>query len=1027
MKNNDELLARASELNAVIDAARLEAPPPSGILHVSMLNPASSIAADGSAAQAVVNQGTWEQIYAELYRGASREAASLLPSPDDLDERVRAYSRQNVVPIFVGHFTYHSVATLFENLVKTDFAGGQAFAVPTRDQLLGAWEEKTAFFASARLQDVFREYTLLPHVHHGLAVDFVLPSDGCLGNASALEDAEIDFGDGRGARPITLDRVERAEYSNSGTKRLVLTARAGGQRLLAQFDFEVGEAVRCPQPTVWTDLTFPVHFGKVTTNAVGHAWVLLGEGHTRLQEPIFICDGFPGHDVEHFCDVWDLLNAEGFADSLLKAGRDLVIVSYDGKAYIEANAGVLIAAIRRALKERTGNSKLIVGGASMGGLVARFGLAYMQANRMPEMSKIDTYFSFDSPHLGASFPLSAQFLLYAFRGQSAADKVRALINSIASREMLLYWVDNDGKVQPEQQNQIRQAFIRHLDEVGNFAATANKFAVANGDGIGFANYTPASQEVLEWVLPGEFSAWARALMYSAQGVVESGGKDPVYFCGGPWPDERDKYRTSVDVPRIDSAPGGTDDFFEQIGTMLGESKDPFGFSKPANVIYKSSCFIPTISALAMPLDPTKQADLYQDLSAHRFKTPFTDYMFSELNTPHVTVTPEIKLWLLNRLGIDVEPSRLITELSGSSNDSSGSTELFAIGEGGQLLHRYYHCDSSGTCGWSDWSTTLDGVAAPAPAAQILAASNPLDRTVQLLLISTERQLWHNFYDSRWNGWPRGASNPVRFNGKVNSIAAVPNNKGKRFQLFLMDNSDTLYTNSLENRRWSGWGSALVGGIVGMFPVLNPRNGNIEIFVVTRDKKLAHAYFDGTRFSGFTTGGPLAHDNVASVFAAANSSNNNLEVFLITTGHHLYHNYYDGNWHEWSDSGRLKFRDNTAAEVFAMEDDVRRGIYAFLLTTDQLLYVTNYQDGQWQDWSAKRAGLELPTRVKSVFALRNKTQPDVPRIEAFAISSSQALYHNSFRFDGSQNRWSGWNYWAVPVQQQVQAKLLTTAS
>jgi hypothetical protein len=64
-----------------------------------------------------------------------------------------------------------------------------------------------------------------------------------------------------------------------------------------------------------------------------------------------------------------------------------------------------------------------------------------------------------------------------------------------------------------------------------------------------------------------------------------------------------------------------------------------------------SCFIPTISALAMSsLDPNNQPDLYRNLTTA--PTPpslLQSYLYSATNDPHVTFTPQLSQWLLGQI------------------------------------------------------------------------------------------------------------------------------------------------------------------------------------------------------------------------------------------------------------------------------------------------------------------------------------------------------------------------------------------
>ena len=78
------------------------------------------------------------------------------------------------------------------------------------------------------------------------------------------------------------------------------------------------------------------------------------------------------------CDyMYELLNASGMVDALHAAGYDVIIVGLDnGLTTIQRNAQVLVQCIREARKRTP--QPLVVGGVSMGGLVSRYALAWME-------------------------------------------------------------------------------------------------------------------------------------------------------------------------------------------------------------------------------------------------------------------------------------------------------------------------------------------------------------------------------------------------------------------------------------------------------------------------------------------------------------------------------------------------------------------------------------------------------------------------------------------------------------------------
>src|SRR5262249_34052338 len=90
---------------------------------------------------------------------------------------------------------------------------------------------------------------------------------------------------------------------------------------------------------------------------------------------------------------------------------------------------------------------------------------------------------------------------------------------------------------------------------------------------------------------------------------------------------------------FDSAPGGTFDFFQALAKIFGS-----GAGVP------SSCFVPTISALAMTeLDPYLQKDLFMNIAKVRPKSALDSYQYSSKNEPHSFVEPALNDWFCQQI------------------------------------------------------------------------------------------------------------------------------------------------------------------------------------------------------------------------------------------------------------------------------------------------------------------------------------------------------------------------------------------
>src|SRR5476651_70080 len=105
---------------------------------------------------------------------------------------------------------------------------------------------------------------------------------------------------------------------------------------------------------------------------------------------------------------------------MVKKGYDLIFVTYEqydyngvhidgGADYIQRNAYTLVKIIQdinSKLVASGSSEKLVVVGPSMGGLISRYALTYMEQHSLDHNTRL--WVSFDSPHLGANIPIGDQ-------------------------------------------------------------------------------------------------------------------------------------------------------------------------------------------------------------------------------------------------------------------------------------------------------------------------------------------------------------------------------------------------------------------------------------------------------------------------------------------------------------------------------------------------------------------------------------------------------------------------------------------
>jgi hypothetical protein len=656
MANSPEIRnARIKELESRLTPLVNSSVVPSGILVAPPMQSPSLDLARGVPTDPPLSRQGWREVYFSLHKGATRfpQAAAVAPvvtpmeTLDSIETRAEQVRATGAIPLAIGHYHYHAPTDMFVNRMRNYVENGGPLPVADRAKPESVLQQKTAFFATPLLKQEYHLFAPKEPVLHGLTARFVVPSSLYLSNTGETPTrVEVDPGDGKGYRDVALDQPFDTTYANPGTKHIRIRVNSGGQVLYAATQIQAAQDAPPPFQEYWT-LTSPVTYQGVT--ATGHAWVFYGAAHTAIVNPLIVAEGFPGDYP--LSTLWSTLNEQNFATDILAKGYDLIVLGFDnGVTYVEANAGVAIAAIQKAIAERQGSTQLVVGGASMGGLVTRYALAYMETNGMNHQTRL--YFSFDSPHFGAVVAASALYFASYFASESdGASQANALLTSTAAQEMLIYSLASYNTT-PATPSALRTTLIANLISVGNMPQQCRKIGVANGTGNGVGNGVPPGAEMLT------FSAWcAGASLYSAPGISQDSSTDLLaeLRVGVDSSDYSWSYPAGAPCA-FDGAPGGTDGFMAELASGLISA----GYSPTTP--YPTSCFMPSITSCALTdRSLYSNADLYTPIPASGEASLLDAYFYSDQNYQHVTVTPQIAVWLFQQIGNSVE---LVKSVSG---------------------------------------------------------------------------------------------------------------------------------------------------------------------------------------------------------------------------------------------------------------------------------------------------------------------------------------------------------------------------
>lgn len=585
---------------------------PSGRLHRTPPALSALVALRGDPDRAV-SEDEWEAVLHEL--GVPLDAVRELAAGE------RKLGR---VPVFVFGFAYETVrAHVWAAIAKIEEAGGPAALTYDADAKL--FESGHAFHASALLASEATRFLHTPR-HYGNAVTFVVPAGGLLGDAEGAAVFSMDAGDGAGWREVGVGEPFEVRYAEFGPHVVMLRDAAGRT---ARFAIHTAEnpfdaaARKCPwrggeRAAIYATIERP-GIRKVSAQS----YIMRRSDRPAIRKPVVFVEGFPGG--YEWMEMFPYINQQNLACRLLEAGYDIVLVRFPyGAERLEANAFALIEVIKEIISLREGKEPLIVGGVSMGGLIARYALAYMErkTNIDHETAK---FFTIDTPHEGANMPGSVQGTAQHDAPDGWAAK---LLGRDAAKQLLIYWVDPIEWYHDQafRAHPLRGELLAALSEVESMPKRPRSIVLASGAGDGQQQTVPGKEAVRYSCGAGMRGAKLFTFPRAVGGLMLEIGwvGDKTFF-------------VSKNAAGLDSAPGGVfeNPVFQQVADNVPPEYAP-------NVNVRNACFVPTMSALGIP-----GHDYFHPVEPSRI--PFDRYHWSkEGNRTHAEITPAGANFLLEK-------------------------------------------------------------------------------------------------------------------------------------------------------------------------------------------------------------------------------------------------------------------------------------------------------------------------------------------------------------------------------------------
>ncbi len=372
---------------------------------------------------------------------------------------------------------------------------------------------------------------------------------------------QVDAGDGTGYHTIYPGQSFNASYAGSGNKFWHIKGFLGSGVMYSCYAFinvnvSSGITVLSRRPDnnfqpdnqenenwLVADIGYPDEGSTLYRNGTVKLGIYykdvtrdLPANQRKITKPVFISDGvdFTGkQDAAQLGKLFLGYNKNpntGIGTSLIsdlnELGYDVIICDYrplpnslrsifnpfghvlvdankiTGADYIQRNAYAFVRAIQWAnqqLQSVGSTEQLTIIGPSMGGLITRYALRWMELNNLFHNCRL--WASFDSPHQGANIALSAQaFIAYAanyLKVTTAKEQKEQLLDAPAARQMLIrHYTDlrtvNQAAFDNPGKYSLRDNFYTEINNLG-WPQNCRRIAIINGTINGTLNSVPGKE------------------------------------------------------------------------------------------------------------------------------------------------------------------------------------------------------------------------------------------------------------------------------------------------------------------------------------------------------------------------------------------------------------------------------------------------------------------------------------------------------------------------------------------------------
>ncbi len=551
-----------------------------------------------------LNLYIWNQLYFEIAK--SNLSQRHFESIQSIHQKAKENMESGVIPIGMLAFDYNRIR------------GNPA------DYLI---DENTLDLKDARITEytVFAAAAFRNEIYNGSQVTFSLSEDFIFSNFKNLPvNFRINFDDGSGWKKFSAGDEISASYNSIGQKTIAIQYNARGEIFNSFFKINVKRLV-APAPTATWLVQADQGYNGVTTS--GDAFVLLSDQHTELTRPVVLSEGIDFEDNFGWDELYDLFNQQNMLEDLRAEGLDIVVLNFHQPlTYIQSNA-FLFAKLLEMVNDSIGYSApLQIVGPSMGGLVTRYALTYMEHNNLAHNANL--YVSFETPHLGANMPLGLQYEIFFFKDLDPnVQLLLDILDEPAPRQMLVYHY-TDPPSATAGSDALFDEFYNDIAAIGGYPDSLRKIALSNGRGDGIGQPYNAGDQVIDYNY-STFLATLKGNVWAVEdntnGQIFEGLINSFLF-----PNQQLDVTVFSEQP-YDNAPGGSRTTFADMDTIQAPLGDIIA-------LHDNHCFIPTVSGLAIAGE-----DVFHNLTTDpqiMQKTPFDTIFWSTDNYDHTYISPE---------------------------------------------------------------------------------------------------------------------------------------------------------------------------------------------------------------------------------------------------------------------------------------------------------------------------------------------------------------------------------------------------